>query len=330
MMGRALFVALVVAVWPGAAAATIIVNDPLPISRRVTVQMIQTARDNGTSPATVFGNTAQRDAIEAAVDTIWAQAGIDIAFLSNVVRYNSTFAYEGYSEPRPSSDLTQIINGARSAGLLNPDPLVLNMFFVNVVPFFGPLGEDSAAGIARIAANGIAAFTGDNLLTFSSGRDLIASVIAHEIGHNLGLSHTASGAANLMSPQGTTEQLTSTQINTVLSATNFARPVPIELAGDYNSNGVVDAADYTVWRDSLGKVGSGLPADGDHDGRIESGDYVVWQSNFGASGGAAISDAIASTTTPEPSGPALALAAALALVLLLRRRQSTAPGSSHA
>ena len=25
--------------------------------------------------------------------------------------------------------------------------------------------------------------------------------------------------------------------------------------GDYNGNGVVDAADYTVWRDSLGQTG---------------------------------------------------------------------------
>jgi hypothetical protein len=31
------------------------------------------------------------------------------------------------------------------------------------------------------------------------------------------------------------------------------------LPGDYNSNGVVDAADYTVWRDNLGRsAGGGL------------------------------------------------------------------------
>jgi hypothetical protein len=31
------------------------------------------------------------------------------------------------------------------------------------------------------------------------------------------------------------------------------------LAGDYNSNGIVDAADYTVWRDTLGS-GPSLPS----------------------------------------------------------------------
>lgn len=54
-------------------------------------------------------------------------------------------------------------------------------------------------------------------------------------------------------------------------------------AGDYNQNGTVDAADYTVWRDSLGTTGvtpySG--ADGDGNGSIEQADYAVWRSNFG-------------------------------------------------
>jgi hypothetical protein len=324
MRERALQVALAVAVWPSAAAAAIIVNDPLPISRLVTVEIVQTALDNGTSPATVFGNATQRAAIEAAIDTIWAQAGIDVEFLSNVVRYNSTFAYQGTSGggTRSSGDLTQIINGAAAyGGILNPDPLVLNLFFVNVVPGFGPLSENTAAGIARVAANGIAAFTGDNLLTFNSGREVIASVIAHEIGHNLGLNHTASGGANLMSPQGTTEQLTSSQINTALATTNFARPVPMALAGDYNGNGVVDAADYTVWRDTLGQTGSGLAADGNHNGRIDTGDSVVWTSNFGESGGAG--GGVAANAAPEPGAAAHVLAAALAVVLVRRRDGGT-------
>ena len=34
------------------------------------------------------------------------------------------------------------------------------------------------------------------------------------------------------------------------------------LDGDYNVDGVVDAADYVVWRDSLDETGRGLAADG--------------------------------------------------------------------
>ncbi|TWT90853.1 Rhamnogalacturonan endolyase YesW precursor [Pseudobythopirellula maris] len=53
-----------------------------------------------------------------------------------------------------------------------------------------------------------------------------------------------------------------------------------ELAGDYNGNGVVDGADFTVWRDSLGSI-TNLTADGDHNGEVDMADYQVWVDNFG-------------------------------------------------
>lgn len=58
---------------------------------------------------------------------------------------------------------------------------------------------------------------------------------------------------------------------------------PPALLGDYNRDDVVDAADYTVWRDNLGSVV--LPyssADGDGNGHVGLEDYAVWRSNFGA------------------------------------------------
>ncbi|WP_146565431.1 choice-of-anchor Q domain-containing protein [Posidoniimonas corsicana] len=52
--------------------------------------------------------------------------------------------------------------------------------------------------------------------------------------------------------------------------------------GDYNRDGVVDAADYTVWRDQSGLTVSRLTgADGDGDGRVDQNDYRVWRSHFG-------------------------------------------------
>ena len=53
--------------------------------------------------------------------------------------------------------------------------------------------------------------------------------------------------------------------------------------GDYNANGTVDAADYTVSRNSLGQSGAGLPADGDGDQQIDDEDFGVWKANFGES-----------------------------------------------
>ncbi|MFV2067587.1 MAG: hypothetical protein ACC645_11465, partial [Pirellulales bacterium] len=61
--------------------ATLIVDPPLPITHRVQVQIIQTSLDDGSQPATVFGNDSQQASIESAIDSIWVQAGVDIEFL---------------------------------------------------------------------------------------------------------------------------------------------------------------------------------------------------------------------------------------------------------
>jgi hypothetical protein len=54
-----------------------------------------------------------------------------------------------------------------------------------------------------------------------------------------------------------------------------------QVAGDYNRNGTVDAADYVVWRDSLRRSGYGLPADGDRNLFVDSADYDFWRARFG-------------------------------------------------
>ena len=53
--------------------------------------------------------------------------------------------------------------------------------------------------------------------------------------------------------------------------------VAVGLAGDYNHDGIVDAADYIVWRNTLGQIGTGLAADGNNNGQIDTGDYDVWK-----------------------------------------------------
>jgi beta-glucanase (GH16 family) len=72
------------------------------------------------------------------------------------------------------------------------------------------------------------------------------------------------------------------------------------LQGDYNGDLRVDAADYTVWRNSFGQNGIGLPADGSGNGTVDEQDLVMWRLNFGTGGGTGNS----ANTVPEPScGP---------------------------
>ena len=49
----------------------------------------------------------------------------------------------------------------------------------------------------------------------------------------------------------------------------------VVLPGDYNLNGVVDAADYVVWRQTLGQRGVGLAADGNNNNGVDSGDFDI-------------------------------------------------------
>lgn len=86
------------------------------------------------------------------------------------------------------------------------------------------------------------------------------------------------------------------------------------LEGDYNLDGAVDAADFTLWRDSFGSnVAVGAGADGDRDGVIGPGDYEVWKTNFGQTNGGSGSG----STVPEPAAASIAL---VAMAMLLPRR----------
>ncbi|CAN0354792.1 unnamed protein product, partial [Ectocarpus sp. 4 AP-2014] len=91
------------------------------------------------------------------------------------------------------------------------------------------------------------------------------------------------------------------------------------LIGDFNSDGVVDAADYTVWRDTEGETGmtpySGADADGD--GQVTETDHAAWKANFGATAPAE------PAAVPEPT-TLLLVAAALAACSPARGRGGNA------
>lgn len=73
------------------------------------------------------------------------------------------------------------------------------------------------------------------------------------------------------------------------------------VTGDYNVDGVVDAADYTVWRDHLGEVY--LPnRDPAATGPIGDADYQVWVAIYGSS-----ATTSAGNSVPEPTAALLCL-----------------------
>jgi hypothetical protein len=72
--------------------------------------------------------------------------------------------------------------------------------------------------------------------------------------------------------------------------------------GDYSNNGVVDAADYVLWRN-----GGPLANESDMPGTVNQADYTFWRSRFGATTGAGSGAALNAANVPEPTSAALAV-----------------------
>ena len=87
-----------------------------------------------------------------------------------------------------------------------------------------------------------------------------------------------------------------------------------QATGDFNNNGMVDAADYTVWRDTLGQTTDPMgttflaadhsgPTPGVPNGVVDPFDYEYWKAHFGqiAGGGAGASAGSSTAPIPEPA-----------------------------
>ena len=88
--------------------------------------------------------------------------------------------------------------------------------------------------------------------------------------------------------------------------------VPSPALGDYDGDGNVTAADYTVWRDTFGST-ENLSADGDGNRTIDAGDYDVWKSHFGNILGSGSGAGPAIHSVPEPATMTLLVTCILTL-----------------
>lgn len=95
---------------------------------------------------------------------------------------------------------------------------------------------------------------------------------------------------------------------------NAGSPIPnLGLSGDFTGDNIIDAADYTAWRDRMGTstalMNDPTPAS------VSAADYDYWKSHFGQSvGGAATSYG----AVPEPSSAAILMLALLSSMGMTR------------
>jgi hypothetical protein len=94
----------------------------------------------------------------------------------------------------------------------------------------------------------------------------------------------------------------------------FLSNAAAHLPGDYSGDGIVDTADYLVWRKAIAT--QNLIADGDGNGIVDAGDHALWSEFFGMS--LELESGPSGAPIPEPS--TAALAAMFCAAMLLRRR----------
>jgi hypothetical protein len=132
------------------------------------------------------------------------------------------------------------------------------------------------------------------------------------------------GAAEVYTSLGTSSIVGNTAN---ISGTNFVSHglrLIEGIGGDYNGNGIVDAADYSVWRDHLGQAFQLLNEGPDTPGEVTAEDYDFWKANFGlgspgsASGGT--TGGPGSLSVPEPGSLVLLLGAGGMLLLRPKTR----------
>ena len=153
-------------------------------------------------------------------------------------------------------------------------------------------------------------------VTVSNAANVVAAIGADELDYSLTTAGSvtgsylnqidiALGAGNVHSLALDTSTIgiktgTITVMSTSQGVQNGTINIPVNflvvLAGDYNGDGAVDAADYVTWRETDGQsVAAGTGADGDRNGLVDSNDYDVWLSHFGqtvAGAGSALAAAV--------------------------------------
>jgi arabinogalactan endo-1,4-beta-galactosidase len=115
--------------------------------------------------------------------------------------------------------------------------------------------------------------------------------------------------------------------NLLDAASVFEQFIDPILPGDYNGDGIVDAADFTVWRDRLGTSFT-LPnenPDAATRGVVDQEDYDYWKSSFGGNSGA---ESIAAAV-PEPTSIVLGMIAVAFTAAPIHRLRSADSANQH-
>ena len=106
---------------------------------------------------------------------------------------------------------------------------------------------------------------------------------------------------------------------TLSGTVSYVGVAPGGVDGDYNQDGTVNAADYTVWRNHLGQVFDLPNRNPANIGAISQADYAFWKANFGDTSGSGGGSIAGTAGVPEPNAIILIVACASLISATTRR-----------
>lgn len=180
------------------------------------------------------------------------------------------------------------------------------------------VADDANSYVATGAAGSIFAglsVTFDNGTLFYNAE--FPDVIAAQPGSQIAMNYSGGSSGAAIQAQGTGGRgsivMLAFPFETITTAANraavidrvfdfFGLAVIPTANADFNNDGIVDAADYVIWRKYNGtSVPPGTLGDADGNGQVDNADYQIWRGQFGTSPGAA-----SAAATGIASGPAAA------------------------
>lgn len=193
------------------------------------------------------------------------------------------------------------------ATLLQGASFNLDLTVRNIAPVMAALGADEL----DYSLNLVGGFGG--LLGEATGMDTaLGTVNLHQIALDTSTPGIKSG----------TIQVTSSSpgvANGSLSFNVMFEVLAAALVGDFNDDGTIDAADYSVWRDAFQTEGVTLFNDPTPES-VDESDYAFWREHFGESLSGGIGSAANLASVPEPL--TLSMLAIAVLGMPLRRSKT--------
>lgn len=223
--------------------------------------------------------------------------------LANTPNQTITLQITGGEQVAGEDFFAQIGDGGAFNGGVNSKPVFTNIDIIGGTIFsannLGSFGDPTVGNAAH-------PLIWDDGTVTATGTVTAAGTLATLVIDTTGLSSGSfplilTGVAGAIGPSNNTALNNVNGMPIPLTVTNGILTVSQFPAADYNHNGLVDAADYTIWRDTLGQnVTAGSGADGNHDGSVTQADYNLWKLEFGYSSPGS-GAAAQSVVVPEPS-----------------------------